>query len=98
VRGSVLAYGLPDLASLDAATVPQRQEIGRLLESVIAQFEPRLRDIRASLVDAGDGKNRSVRFHIEARLCVDPAPEVAFDTVLELTTGHYTIKSGEGPR
>ena len=35
---------------------------------------------------------RTVRFHIDARLCLDPAPEVAFDTILELTTGHYAVR------
>ena len=42
-----------------------------------------------------DGNDRSVRFRIEARLSVDPAPEVAFDTVLELTTGHYSVNPSQ---
>jgi type VI secretion system protein ImpF len=92
VNHSILAYGLPDLTSLNAVTSQQRDEIGRVLEASIAYFEPRLRDIRATMVDAGDGKERTVRFRIEARLCLDPAPEVAFDTILELTTGHYSVK------
>jgi type VI secretion system protein ImpF len=89
---SVLGYGFPDLTSLNAITPEQRDHVGRLLESVIGRFEPRLKDIRATLVDPGDGKERTVRFRIEARLCLDPAPAVAFDTVLELTTGHYSVK------
>ena len=44
------------------------------------------------MTDAGEGAERRVRFRIDARLCVDPAPEVAFDTVLELMTGHYSVK------
>jgi hypothetical protein len=36
-----------------------------------------------------------VRFKVEAHLRVDPAPAVAFDTILELTTGHYTIKPSD---
>ncbi len=89
---SVVAYGLPDLTSLNSITPKEREDIGRVLEGIIAKFEPRLRDVRATLVSAGDGIERNVRFHIEAKLCVDPAPEVAFDTILELTTGHYSIK------
>jgi type VI secretion system protein ImpF len=89
---SVLAYGLPDLTSLNAITPQQRDEIGRVLEAVIGRFEPRLRDVRAKLLDPGNEKERTVRFHIEARLNVDPAPEVDFDTILELTTGHYSVK------
>lgn len=96
VRNSIVAYGLPDLTSLNAVTPDQRADIGRILEEVINRFEPRLKDVRASLLDPGDGKTRAVQFRIEARLCVEPAPELAFDTVLELTTGRYSVKPSEG--
>jgi predicted component of type VI protein secretion system len=33
-----------------------------------------------------------VLFHIDAELRVNPAPAVAFETVLELTTGHASIR------
>jgi type VI secretion system protein ImpF len=92
---SVLAYGLPDLTSLNSISPQQREAIGRVLEDIIGKFEPRLRDVHATLISQGDGMERTVRFHIEAKLCVDPAPEVAFDTVLELTTGHYSVKPSE---
>jgi type VI secretion system protein ImpF len=92
VHRSIVGYGLPDLISLNAVTASQREEIGRVIESVVERHEPRLRDVHARLLDPGDGKERSVRFRIDARLSVDPAPEVAFDTVLELTTGHYSVK------
>lgn len=92
IPNSVIAYGLPDLTSLNTVTPQLREEIGRVLEAIIAKFEPRLRDVRATLVSLGDGKERTVKFKIDARLCLDPAPEVAFDTVLELTTGHYTVQ------
>jgi type VI secretion system protein ImpF len=95
VRRSIVAYGLPDLASFNAVTQEQRNEIGQALESIIAQFEPRLKDIRATVLDPGDSKDRSVRFRVDARLCLDPAPEVAFDTVLELSTGHYSVKAAQ---
>lgn len=93
VRRSLIGYGLPDLTSLNAVTPQQREDIGRILEAVVLEFEPRLKDVRATLLDSGDPKERTVKFRIEARLCLDPAPEVAFDTVLELTTGHYSVKT-----
>lgn len=93
VNKSIVAYGLPDLTSLNAVTAQQREDIGRVLEHIIGIFEPRLKDVRVILADSGDTKDRSAKFHVEARLCLDPAPEVAFDTVLELTTGHYTVQS-----
>jgi type VI secretion system protein ImpF len=92
VHNSIVAYGLPDLNSLNAITATQRQQIGRAIETIIARFEPRLKDIRATLVEGGDNKARTVKFRVDARMRVDPAPEVAFDTILELTTGHYSIK------
>ena len=66
VQRSIIAYGLPDLTSLNAVTAQQREEIGRMLEAHVEMFEPRLKDIRARLVDPGDGKERTVKFHIEA--------------------------------
>jgi type VI secretion system protein ImpF len=89
---SVYGYGLPDLTSLNAITPQQRAGIGQVLEDVVVRFEPRLRDVRAVMVDAGDGKQRTVKFRIDARLNVDPAPEVAFETILELTTGQYSVQ------
>ena len=92
VHNSIVAYGLPDLNSVNAINAQQRQQIGRMIEGIIARFEPRLKDIKATLVEGGDNKARSVKFRVDARMRVDPAPEVAFDTILELTTGHYSIK------
>ncbi len=92
VHNSIVAYGLPDLNSMNAISVQQRAQIGRAIETIIARFEPRLKDIKATLVDTGDNKARTVKFRLDARMRVDPAPEVAFDTILELTTGHYSIK------
>jgi type VI secretion system protein ImpF len=92
VLNSIVGYGLPDLTSLNALTLPQREEIGRVLEATVAKYEPRLRDIRATMLDPGDGKQRTVRFRIDARLCIDPAPEVSFETIMELTTGRHSVQ------
>lgn len=90
VMNSVMAYGLPDLVSLNALTPGQRDEIGHILESTVARFEPRLRQIRATLVESDNLQH--IKFRLEARLAVDPAPDVAFDTILELTTGQHQVK------
>ena len=95
IERSILGYGLPELTSLDAITPQQREEIGRVLEAVVLHFEPRLRDVRATLVDPGESKRPTVRFRIDARLALEPAPEVAFETILELTTGHSAVKQAE---
>lgn len=94
VHESLIAYGLPDLTSLNAFTTHQREDIGRVIEAVVARFEPRLKDIRVTMVDSGDNKNRTLTFRIDARLRLDPSPDVAFDTILELTSGHTSVNAG----
>jgi type VI secretion system protein ImpF len=89
---SVLAYGLPDLPSLKAHAGQQREDVARAIEAVVRLFEPRLSDVRAEPLGEPDEKDRNLRFRIRAKLRVEPAPEVAFETTLELTTGHYSVR------
>jgi type VI secretion system protein ImpF len=95
VANSIVTFGLPDLAGLNAFTPQQREAIGRVIEAAVARFEPRLRDVRVSLVDPGGATQRTLRFHVDARLALEPAPEVAFETILELTTGHASVRPSE---
>ncbi len=95
VLRSLVAFGMPDLTSLDAISPQQREEIGRVLEKVVEQFEPRLRDVRATLVEGGAAKMRTLRFRIDARLRVEPAPDVAFETVLELASGLSAVRRAD---
>lgn len=93
LHNSIYAYGIPDMTSMTEVVVENRLQMARVIENIIEQFEPRLRDIRVKFVPGqGDGeKDRSLKFHVDARLRLDPAPEVAFDTVLELGTGKYEV-------
>ncbi len=91
VRDSLVAYGLPDLASLEAISADQRTLIGRTIRKAISRFEPRLRSVRVTLLKQDDNLQMSLKFRIDARLAVDPAPEVAFDTILEVGTGKYLV-------
>jgi type VI secretion system protein ImpF len=95
LQRSIIAFGLPDLTNLNAITSDQREAIGRVLEDIVERFEPRLRDVRAALIGGGDAKMRSLRFRIDARLRVEPAPEVAFETVLELASGASSVRRAE---
>jgi type VI secretion system protein ImpF len=90
---SIFGFGIPDLTSLNAITPQDRRNIGLIIENTVERFEPRLKDVRATVLDPGDNLDRTIRFRIDARLCMDPAPAVAFDTILELTTGRYDVKS-----
>jgi type VI secretion system protein ImpF len=93
LQNSILTFGMPDLMSVTVTTLSQREEIGRVVERVIGRFEPRLRNIRAVLVESPEGMERDVRFHIDAEINADPAPAVAFETILELTTGQTKIEA-----
>lgn len=92
---SIATYGMPDLTSLHVMTEDEQRQIGRVLEETIARFETRLRGARATLVKAANDKERTVRFRIDARLALDPAPAVPFETVLDLGTGKASIPQDE---
>src|SRR5262249_55435166 len=89
---SIVAYGLPDLNSIPELG-DATGSIGRIIEEQVSLFEPRLKNVKAHIVEEETQNERRVRFHIEAKLAVDPAPEVGFETVLELSSGHTTIQS-----
>jgi type VI secretion system protein ImpF len=94
LRRSVLAYGVPDLVSLNALSSGQRQEIGQLVALMVERYEPRLRDIDVTLIEGKESGEYTLRFHVNAKLAMDPAPAVAFDTILELATGRYSTATG----
>jgi type VI secretion system protein ImpF len=89
---SIAGYGLPEVISFRVSTPQQREQICQLLQETILRFEPRLKDVRATALDNDENKSSKVRFRIDARLVVEPAPEVAFETVLELTTGKHSVR------
>jgi len=95
IHNSIVAYGLPDLVTLEAITSKHRETIAERIQRIIEQFEPRLKDIKVTYVPGENKAERSIKFKIDARLCVNPSPDVAFDTVLELSSGQYAIKQNE---
>jgi type VI secretion system protein ImpF len=95
VQASLVCYGLPDLATVNGETLEGRRQVCTIIENVVRKYEPRLKDIRASLLPPTSPFDRDVRFRIEGRLSVDPAPDVVFDTTLELSTGQYKVRSVE---
>ena len=93
VNKSVYVYGVPDISSMSRDSLPARKRLLRHIEETLAQFEPRLTDVRISLVDLdGEQRRRELRFVVEATLLLDPTPEqVMFDTVLQFSSGQYDI-------
>jgi type VI secretion system protein ImpF len=96
VRRSIVAYGLPDLASQSSTGPDAARRVCAALEEVIGRFEPRLANVRAVPVKSDAAAILRLNFEIQATLRLDPAPEVTFVTLLKLTTGEATIqRAGE---
>jgi type VI secretion system protein ImpF len=91
---SLFNYGLPDFTALSFDNPKDRVRLLRQLENTIRIFEPRLESPRIVPVQADpNSSSRVIRFQIEGLLKMDPAPEqVTFDTVLNLSSGEYSIK------
>ena len=85
----VLGYGLPDMAALGRLGDKDIDRICRVLEEKILRYEPRLKDVRVTQKGASAADPLKIQLHLQAVLAVDPAPEVVFDTTLDLGSGHF---------
>ena len=84
-------YGLPDFTGLAAKDASEQKRLANAVETALNYFEPRFLDLKVTL-EPIDNIDRQMKFHIEARLDVEPAPEpIAFDTVLELGKGEFVV-------
>ena len=89
---SLAAYGLPDFTTLSIESAADQKQIKREIEETIRRFEQRLENVVVSF-EPGRPTERVLRFRIDARLKVDPAPEpITFDTVLQLGSGQYLVR------
>lgn len=96
---SVHYYGLPDFTTMSFSNLKDRARLLRMLEQTIRHFEPRLASVKVVPVETTEegSVRRLLRFQIEGLLKMDPAPEhVSFDTVLQLTSGEYTVRGEPG--
>ena len=92
VSRSLAAYGRPDFSNISTQNPHDQKLMRRHIEDAIRIFEPRLEDVVVTL-EPPRPTERAMRFRIDARLKVDPAPEpVTFDTVLQLGTGQYVVQ------
>jgi type VI secretion system protein ImpF len=92
-RKSVLTYGLPDVSGFSLQNKADESRLLRSIEEAIENFEPRLRRVRVSNPSEVSSTQQAIVFHVDALLMMDPAPErIAFDTVLEVGKGAYSVK------
>ena len=92
INNSLAAYGLPDFSNLSIKSPADQNRMRRALEVAISIFEPRLEDVIVTLQPMRDGE-RVMRFRIDARLRIEPAPEpVTFDTMMRIASGEYVVQ------
>jgi type VI secretion system protein ImpF len=97
LRASTYTYGLSDITSLSADDPKARARLRHMIEDAIRIFEPRLSAVQVNEAALATRDLRQLRFSIQALLKMDPSPErVAFDTVLEISTGQYAVKGESG--
>ena len=90
-RHSILTYGITDLSSLSLLDPGAQGYLRGQIKTAIERHEPRLSRVRVSL-DAPKGRDRQLRFRVDAVLTVHPQkPPVVFDAMLQLTTNTYRI-------
>jgi type VI secretion system protein ImpF len=98
VEHSLYAFGLPDISSISRDSPHARQRLLRQIEDAIAIFEPRLTDVKITMLELeGEQRRRELHFAVEATLRMDPNPEhVVFDTVLHFSNGEYELAGVHG--
>jgi type VI secretion system protein ImpF len=92
VNNSVMTYGLPDLVSHQSRGPEVAKAVAAEIAEAIARFEPRLTNVTVKALEVSPGAQLKLEFQIHATLRVEPSPEVAFVTVLKLTTGETSVR------
>jgi type VI secretion system protein ImpF len=91
---SLYMYGIPDVTSMSAKNIHDRQTLLQAMQDTISRFEPRIANPRVTFAPDQDEKIPVLRFIIEGLLRVDPSPEqLAFGAVVELASGECRVES-----
>ncbi|HEU5436619.1 MAG TPA: type VI secretion system baseplate subunit TssE [Telluria sp.] len=91
-RASIVNFGLADFAQLCLGSSDDRKIVCDLITSAIARHEPRLRQVRARLVEQAGMVNR-LSFAISGQLrALAESDRVQFDVMLEPSNLHYSIR------
>lgn len=88
---SVVGFGVPDPTTFPLDTPSGRRRLATALMNVINTFEPRLSDVRIELGSASGEKLRELKFRVVARLVVETAPQIVFESNLHVPSGQFSI-------
>ncbi|MCQ9154968.1 type VI secretion system baseplate subunit TssE [Acidomonas methanolica] len=73
---SPLGYGLEDVTARVLSNESERERIRAEVETTIRRFDPRLTDVRATLLPDDAPLSTAIRLRIDAVLLIDPAAEL----------------------
>jgi len=91
-KRSLATFGLPDFTDRNIKISEEQDDMRHVIATAVQVFEPRLEGVEVLLEGLAE-TDRAVRFRIEARLRVEPAPEpVVFDTMLQIGSGEFRVK------
>jgi type VI secretion system protein ImpF len=94
LHASLLTFGMPDFTHSSINRPDDKRALQQAVEIVVRRFEPRLKEVAVTLLEARDF-DRGLRFRIDAKLDIEPAPEaVSFDSVLDLNSKSFAISAG----
>lgn len=80
---SPLGFGIADVTARVLSNEEERERIRADVEATIHRFDPRLTDIRVTLLPDDAPLSAVIRLHIEGILLVDPQPEfVRYSTAI----------------
>jgi len=88
---SIIGYGVPDPAGYALETPSGRRQFAAALTHVLRTFEPRFSDVRVEVGRGAEEKLRELHFRIIARLAVETAPQIVFESRLHVPSGQFHV-------
>jgi type VI secretion system protein ImpF len=90
---SPVGWGIADFSAGAFNDRRRRDELRAEIEATIRRFDPRLANVRVSLLDGREQLDPTLCLRIDALLLVEPAPEpVAFDTLIDAATAEVVVR------
>lgn len=92
---SVVNYGIPDFTGASFDNPMSQRDFRMIIMSAIKRFEPRLHNVKVSLMSGGAGgdETRTLRFRIEASVQgTEGWQNVAYETLMNPTDATFTVK------